>query len=443
MIRFLFKQPKYLWRSQSWPNRLEIIILAGMIFVFLVGRIAGGFEQLLAKFHITTWTLAAHIVHFLVLSIWLSAPFVLSYTLPRLKFISLFYGQPLSDKQLVEMLAYFYHKYLIVFFLLSVLLFASLGLLAPFTALTAFVVLLIYDLILFYLMVNLIGIFGRNRRFLTVTIALAIGYGLISAAFIIFNASIWRWDASFCLLLGLWFYWHRSDALKFDLETLYPLKEVRFRKKAPKIWNLQNFFTVLPQKMRALFFKEMAASWRNPRYRKLKIYTFVFYFIIQAGFYFGEVARADMWMIVSGLLLIYLHYAQYFNTKYAGTDPRWFMLTMPIRFAQLWFARFWAEFLFVLLLVFGQGIFLLSIGSDFAVLLNWLGVLLLFAVIVLSVVINFQIYFYEDLRLAGYLYHFTVLFILVLSVNYRLVGPLVSVVFLMIHSYKSYRFFNS
>ena len=80
---------------------------------------------------------------------------------------------------------------------------------------------------------------------------------------------------------------------------------------------------------------------------------------------------------------------------------------------------------------------------DIGIQLNWIGALLLFAIAVLSIVINFQILFYDNPRLAGYAYHFTILFIVIMSLNYRFVGPLVSVFLLTFYFLKTRRFYNS
>ena len=75
--------------------------------------------------------------------------------------------------------------------------------------------------------------------------------------------------------------------------------------------------------------------------------------------------------------------------------------------------------------------------------LNMVLLMLPFSMLVLSIMLNFQIMFYDDPRLAGYAYHFTIIFLLIMTINFRLVGPLISIILLTFYFYKSYRYFKS
>ena len=59
--------------------------------------------------------------------------------------------------------------------------------------------------------------------------------------------------------------------------------------------------------------------------------------------------------------------------------------------------------------------------------INLLAILVFFGLFTVSAILNFQILFYDDPRLGGYAYHFLIIFVVVLTFNYRFVGPLVAI----------------
>jgi hypothetical protein len=63
-----------------------------------------------------------------------------------------------------------------------------------------------------------------------------------------------------------------------------------------------------------------------------------------------------------------------------------------------------------------------------------------FSSAILITMIAFQIIFYDDPRTGGYAYHFSIIFFVVMSLNYYFTGPLLTVLFLLFYVYKSYRF---
>jgi hypothetical protein len=150
-----------------------------------------------------------------------------------------------------------------------------------------------------------------------------------------------------------------------------------------------------------------------------------------------------MWMMFFSFAVFWVHYNVHFNTKYVAADPEWYFRTLPLKFYQVWFSKFIAEFFYVILLLASQWIFLMLAGIEWWVQFNWIGALALFAVIILAIVINFQILFFDNPRLAGFTYHFTILFIVIMSLNYRLVGPLTALFLLTFYFIKTLRFFKS
>lgn len=192
-----------------------------------------------------------------------------------------------------------------------------------------------------------------------------------------------------------------------------------------------------------LFRKELYSLWRNPRYRRLKVFTFIFYFITLFILNNISIKNNDMWMMLFSTFVFWMHYNVHFNSKYVSAEPDWFFRTLPVKFHRAWFSRFFAEFSYIIFLLGAQWLFLALVGIEFSTQIQWIGALLLFAVIILTIVLNFQILFYDNPRLAGYAYHFTIIFILVSSYNYRLVGPLSAFFLLAYFTYLTRRFYTS
>ena len=151
----------------------------------------------------------------------------------------------------------------------------------------------------------------------------------------------------------------------------------------------------------------------------------------------------DKWMMLFSMAVFWIHYNVHFNTKYISADPEWYFRTLPVSFFKMWLAKFAAEILYVLILLFSQWVFLILTGTELGIQLNWIGALFLFSIIILTIVINFQILFYDNPRLAGYAYHFTLLFMVIMALNYHLAGPLTSIALILFYFFKTYRYYNS
>jgi hypothetical protein len=150
-----------------------------------------------------------------------------------------------------------------------------------------------------------------------------------------------------------------------------------------------------------------------------------------------------MWLTIIAAIIIWIHYSNHFNEKYVKPEPEWFFNTLPFRFYQIWISKFLTEFLFILMLLILHGIFISLLQVDLYSVFNLTGLLLLYSLIILMAIVNFQMMFYYDPRLAGYAYHFTVIFFVVMSINFRLVGPLVTIFMMFYYLYKNYRYFTS
>lgn len=384
MLSLLLKQPLNRWRQMGLWQRLQLLLLALIVFIYLISELRAWFSILPAG----GLRIGFYIAHgFLLLSA-ISAPFVFKYALPRSKALYLFHTLPLSRRQGLQLLAWFYHLFQIPLLLLLLLTVMALILLHPLTGILTLALAVIYDVLILWIAGQI--------------------------------------------------YSRKSGSTKIHLEKIYP---VSFRA-IQKQWFKKSAFQTSGGLV-LLIKKELLGLWRNPRYRRLKVLTWIFYMAGLTGLYFSGNPDYDMWMMFFSAALFFLHYNVHFNAKYVSPDSEWFLRTLPIPFYRVWISKFSSEILYVLFLILSQLLFLIAVGTATWIQLNWIGALLLFAVAVLSVVINFQILFYDNPRLAGYAYHFTILFIVILSLNYRLVGPLTSLFLLTFYFLKTRSFFNS
>jgi len=374
---------KLLFRQAS--NYLRTIgfwqqLQIGLIALSLFLFLSGRLGLLFDQITYGPWLLTLWIyMGFISLNV-ISAPFVFKYALPRQKAFQTFQTLPLDRHQLEQLLAFYYIKVQLPLILLQ-LVFISGLIYASFLA---------GCLLLFVSVVS--------------------GYIVFMAMYRLFSA--------------------RSAGLPLEITSVRSLSHRRVKRYMPTT----NF---------GLFRKELYSLWRNPRYRRLKLQTFFFYLGTLIILHYMLNEANDMWMMFFSTAVFWMHYNVHFNSKYVSAEPDWFFRTLPVKFHRAWFSRFFAEFFYVVLLLIAQWLFLALAGIAFSTQIQWIGALLLFASIILSIVLNFQILFYDNPRLAGYAYHFTLLFIVVSAYNYSLVGPLSAVFLLAYFTYLTRRFYVS
>ncbi len=442
MLHILFKQPLHLWRNLGRWTKIEVFLLVGLLYVYAAERLIDLLQTGMVAYAVNLWQVSWALLHLYVFVLLLTAPFIWFFVLPRQPALQVFYGKPLSSRHLMQMFGYYYQKFQILSLLIVLAVLFALCYLSLMLGVLLFALIAVYSAAVMIVSYRLFVVLRSKVEFFSALYMLAALHGGIALTALFYFAAAPVLDVLFFSGVGLLLRKTATASAQISLEQLYPPAGKTIGQKYAGRLTLNSFPRFLPRRVRVLFAKEFLNLWRNPAYRRLKLYTLLLYFGGQWAIYRTGRSDREMWMILLGLALIWLHYARYFNVKYLRPDPEWFFYTQPLRFSHFWLAGFSTEFLFVLLLVAGQSVFLTILGGGWLVQLNWLGVLLLFALIVLAVMLNFRIYFYDDPRMAGYAYHFMVLFFVVMSVNYRLVGPLMAMLFLIYFIYKSYRFFN-
>ncbi len=261
------------------------------------------------------------------------------------------------------------------------------------------------------------------------------------AGFYFFHGSM-PFNLIFLILLSIMAVIKYKTAATFDINSIFT-QNGRFLsgRKNRKI-NFNTIPRLFATKLQALFNKELITVWRNPVYRKIKGLTTAFYvgmliFIILKGY-----QNTEILVLILSMFTVWLHYGNHFSDKYITPDPDWYFHTLPLKFYRVWFAKFSAEFIYILLLLTIQSAALFITAGDLQVVIAFDMLFLLFSISALTVKLNFQILFYDTPRSAGYAYHFTLIFIVIMCYNYRLVGPLISLILISSYFIKSYRFFK-
>jgi len=142
-------------------------------------------------------------------------------------------------------------------------------------------------------------------------------------------------------------------------------------------------------------------------------------------------------------LFIWLHYAHQFNEKYTFTDSKFLIRSMPVRYYQIWSARFINELIFLIPVLIICFIALVIFESNLELVLLIFLALLLFALITLFIITNIRMIFYDNPRMAGYAYHVLIIFAAVMITNFYLVGPLVIFALLIYIGFMSHRQFSN
>lgn len=443
MLKFLLLQPLNAWRSLARLYKLEIIALLGLIFLFLVGKLHHLYSEWLSFAELSPFLLSILVSHLLLCFIFLNGLFILIYLIPKQQQIACFQVKPLSKNNFFETIGFSYFKYqiiLISFYLLCLTpLFAIHGL-AALSGLGLFVI----DALMIFFGQTLFFINKKNKRIFILSNMLVLcaylGFFIIFTWFMPFP---WLWTGLLIFTAATILNCTLRRMENPNLELIFPVKQGWSKQSSLDRLDFSSIPNFLSGKIQVLFNKELLGLWRNPAYRRLKIITLILMPLFLTIISIAQLENTDMWMTILVAAVIWIHYSNYFNEKYVQAEPTWYFYTIPIRFHQLWIAKFLVEIWFIILLIGCYWIFLLLTGIDLFGQINLIGLISLFAVFVLAIMLNFQIMFYDDPRLAGYAYHLAIIFLLIMSINYHFVGPLISIVLFVFYYYKSYRFFKS
>ncbi|MCB0282868.1 MAG: hypothetical protein KDF60_09840 [Calditrichaeota bacterium] len=443
MIRLLLKQPLHIWRTLEKRHKIEAILLVLIIISYLTARLHAVFTGLLDE-NATKSGITLLAVNAFILQLSLSSMAVIQWVIPRQPRLRLFLTAPLSNRHVLQLLTYSGFKYLSAYLVLIIPFLIALAVIDLVFAVMALVMIVVLSVFYFWTFILLKQKYNR-LKFLGIAISII----LITHSFLGFI----YWSTEFALPFQLLYflaaliiceriYNYKDYFLK--LESFVPFLPKTYKKKHVQKTGAFNFrWKFLPPVMQSLFEKESLALWRNPSYRKLKVYSLLVFLTISILILASNFESKGILLTLLTSLLIWVHYGNGFSEKYIYADPDWFIRTLPIRFRQLMLAKYFAEIPYVLILSFFSGGFLLVAEPGPSNAGGLFLMLLIFSHVVLFTMLNFQIMFYNDARLAGYAYHFTLLFVFIMVLNYRLVGPIITLALMLFFLYKNVKYFNN
>lgn len=443
MLGYLLRQPRNAWQELGLLQKIEIVLLGAILLVFFFGRLYALYAQGLNNVGLDPLLLVDYLVQGFILLIFINGPFILLYLGPRQDYLIFLRSQVLSKSQFFQLCAYLYCKYQMIILILFIVAILPFFVLAPWYGLLALLLFVLNYLLVFLIQTATLALRRSNGQFLIINFLLLGGYVIIMIIndYVLFAPFLYT--TLYWLLTGARAASLFKDKDRIHPELILPLKPGWDKPSLSVSRDFASIPKLLPAKIQVLFNKEALGLWRNPSYRRLKMITLVVFLLLLFMIQLSSLPDRHMWMAFLAAAAIWIHYSHYFSEKYVQAEPLWFMKTLPFRFYQLWTSKFLAEFLFIIILLLCFWIFLLASGLNATGQLHLLGLFILFATIVLVIVLNFQILFFDDPRWSGLAYHVTIVFIVFLSISDFLVGPLISLILLVFFYYRTYRSFKT
>ena len=443
ILKYYVLQLKNYWCQLGMRIRIEIIILFTIFYAFFSDKLVTYFNSVLNQPNTTTFGLAALILHVILIVAIIPTPFIFFNLFPKQNGLINLQLQPLSRTNTLTLLIIHLFKYELIIFLVVTPIFTAL-------AISTGIISLLYSLFLFisFLLFSLLIIFFFIIRSKKKSLSILYYYLIFFLYFLLFFVIYW-WSNIFfyynllVLLLGwifLYRYWRAqwilSDSILLRFRTSIRRGGPYFRK-----LTYHNFPSILPKSIRPFFVKDILGYIRNRKYMRLKLATLLLYLVllIIIEIYFSQHYNALISLIT--ILLVWEHYSHQFNEKYVMKEPRCIIKVLPIRYHQFSIAKFLSEFLFIFLML---GIIFLSMvyhRLPLPQILEIVALILLFSMFVLYMIIIIRVIFYDNPRFAGYAYHFMIIFTLVMSYNFYLVGPIITILIILYLQYISYRQF--
>ncbi len=440
LTKLLLRQPLHIIQSLSIVSKLEISFIGITLYAYLTERLYylilqwKNFE-LLHLIQTRSVVSSIHIILFLM-----AAPFIFRRLIPRQKTLLPFYSLPLENKDVITVGAYYFFKYLLIIPLFFSPLLSALILLDALSGIYTLFIIIFAAVTIFFT-----GLFDLNvSSEKSLIYKRTIIYLFIYILFVIVNLFIFKstLPVNFIFFSGLlfltYFKFKKNSCLYIDI--ILPFNQNRPVGNT-KIKNRISLFSrIFNNSLRILFNKELLSLWRNPGYKRVKLFATTIYILFLTVVILRSLHNPENWILAASLITAWLHYGNHFSDKYVSTDPAWYFHTLPLKYSIVWTAKFLAEFIYIIFVALIQSLFLLIAQASPQIVFSFGALLFGFAVLTIAVKLNFQILYYDSPRAAGYAYHFTLLFIVIMSINYRLVGPLIGFILLLNYFYKSYRF---
>lgn len=443
ILKYYLLQFKNYWRQLRFRIQAEIIILFIIFFTFFSDKLVTYFNSLLSQPNTTQFGLVAFILHITLLAAIIPTPFIYFNLFPKQKGIMILQFQPLSRTNVLTTLMVHFFKYDLIVLSIIAPVFTALaictGIISLVYMLFLFISFLFFSMLILFVLINTI-----NKKSLSIVLY----YLIFFFYFLLFFILYWRSEIFLLydviiMLLGWIFlirYWN-SHWISWDIILLKFRPIIQRGGQYFTKLTYANFPSLIPRSLRPFFVKDVLGYLRNKSYMRLKLVSLIIYIflIIVIEIYFRQ--NYSALISIFTLLLVWEHYSHQFNEKYVMKEPRSLIKVLPIRYYQFSLAKFLSEFLFILVILMILFTSLLCHGLPWNQIIGITALITLFALFVLYMITIIRVIFFDNPRFAGYAYHFMIIFTLVMSYNFYLVGPMITLLIIFYLQFVSYRQF--
>jgi hypothetical protein len=445
ILKYFLLQFFNYWKHLQLRIKIEIVILLTVFFIYVTNRLVIQFRSFLEQSDITALHLNMLIQLLLLLPLLTGIPFIYFSLIPRQKSIQLLRSLPLGSGQSAMLLVVYFWKYALIYLIIILPVATAVGITLGWWPLSYLLILLCLLPSVMNLFLHLLStIFSSIYKVLFIYLLLVILcylflMGLYLTPYYLF------YQIAIYILLTLFVYrfwinhWEKWDII------LDRFRRSSAGKKQMIPFGTINYFTLadyVPLAIRPVFIKEILLQIRNHRYLRLKVLTLIFFLL--GALLIQQYAAGNFRTLLAFLVivLIWWHYSSQFNEKYVLPESKYFLKTMPLRYYQFVLPKFLAELIYIMILTCLVFIIFLWHGEGLPAASMSVLSMFIVAMFILLTTIIFKTMFYDNPRLAGYAYHFLILFCLVISVNFYFIGPVITISLLIYYSYKSYQAFS-
>jgi hypothetical protein len=442
--KYQFRQLLNYWHHLRFRIRAEILILFIIFYSFFTDKFVFYFRQVLDHPTTSQLGLSTFILHLLFLIIFLSTPFIYFNLFPKQKGLSNLSLYPLKKSEAITLQIIYFTKYQLLIILIATPILTALTITTGPFILLYILFISFSSLVLSTLMILIIAAVNQNRlRVLTQYYSYLFLYMIFFALMywlteLFFYTTILVICSAWIILTKYWNkYWQTWDQ---TLNRYRPIMQ-KYSQKLSKLTYFNFPFTFL-KSLRPFLIKEILSHIRNKNYIRLKIISLILYLsilILIDIFYIDYYTSAISLLTI---ILIWEHYSHQFNEKYVIKESLFFMKVLPVTYLQYSISKFLSEFLYIILIMIIIFILTLLHNIEGAKIFNVLGIVTVFSVFVLYIITMVRVLFYDNPRLAGYAYHFLIIFTLVMIYNFYLVGPIITFFVILYIQFISYRQFS-
>ena len=444
ILTYQFRQSLNFWRHLRFRIRAEFLILFVIFFAFFTDKFVLIFGQILDKPTSSPIGLSTLIVHVLLSVVFLSAPFIYLNLFPKQKGLTNLSLFPLCKSETLVLQINYFAKYQLIIILIATPILTALTISTGLFILLYIIFISFSSLILSSMMILILATVNQKR------LSVLIQYYLYLFLYMFLFALIyWFTDYYFYFTIIViciaWIilskYWNKHwQTWDQTLNRYRPISQ-KYSQNLSKL-NYFNFPLKFLTSLRPFLIKEFLSHIRNKNYMRLKIISlalYLFILILVDIFYFDYYTSAISLLTI---LLIWEHYSHQFNEKYVIKESLFFMKVLPVSYFQYSISKFLSEFLYIFLILIIVLILTLAHNIELVKIFNVLGIVTLFSIFVLYIITMVRVLFYDNPRLAGYAYHFLIIFTLVMIYNFYLVGPIIALFIILYIQFISYRQFS-